>query len=67
MMHEKVKVSTLRIQNLPKDSHESTFPETIRNSPSDVPPDVLYSLLYDTAGPFGGPFSYWDDMERYLH
>jgi hypothetical protein len=67
MMYEKVKVSTSRIQNLPKNTQESTFPETIRNSPSDVPPDVLYSLLYDTAGPFGGPFSYWDDMERYLH
>ncbi|EGW35558.1 uncharacterized protein SPAPADRAFT_53773 [Spathaspora passalidarum NRRL Y-27907] len=28
---------------------------------SEVPTDVLYSLLYDTAGPFGGPFHYSDD------
>lgn len=32
---------------------------------SEVPTDVLYSLLYDTAGPFGGPFHYTDDINAF--
>lgn len=36
-----------------------------QSSPLHVPSDVLYSLLYDTAGPFGGPFFYREDMNRF--
>lgn len=51
-------------------SHTSlVYPLHHQHSPSstspEVPTDVLYSLLYDTAGPFGGPFHYTDDMNSF--
>lgn len=47
----------------------SIFPFQPDYSPSstssEVPTDVLYSLLYDTAGPFGGPFHYNDETNAF--
>ncbi|KAG2733895.1 hypothetical protein G9P44_003420 [Scheffersomyces stipitis] len=39
--------------------------DSAQNSPSHIPSDILYSLLYDTAGPFGGPFFYREEMNRF--
>ena len=36
------------------------------NSDNALRDDILYSLLYDTLGPFGGPFRYFDDYNNII-
>ncbi|RLV92246.1 hypothetical protein JA1_003273 [Spathaspora sp. JA1] len=62
LSHEPDHLSSLSVSAVPGSSVYATMHNYSPSSTSsEVPTDVLYSLLYDTAGPFGGPFHYSDE------
>ncbi|KAG5418667.1 hypothetical protein I9W82_004195 [Candida metapsilosis] len=74
MMGKKVQISSQRLATQANTPDETTDDRRLADvyplySPSstssEVPIDVLYSLLYDTAGPFGGPFHGTDDLSAF--
>ncbi|KAI5949270.1 hypothetical protein KGF57_004869 [Candida theae] len=72
MMGNKVQISSRRLAtqaNTPSNDvitlRESEMHYSPGSTSPEVPTDVLYSLLYDTAGPFGGPFHFADDIAAF--
>lgn len=65
MMNDKINLTRYKrskqeyYQNHPEESCST-------QSESEAPNDLLYSLMYDTEGPFGGPFFYNNEFNRIM-
>ncbi|CUM49412.1 uncharacterized protein AC631_05750 [Debaryomyces fabryi] len=65
IMDNKIKSVNQKRSKQTRDAHQ---PEESYStaSESEVPTDFLYSLMYDTEGPFGGPFFYNNKLDSII-
>lgn len=65
MMNDKIKF-TSHTRSKHAYYHHQPEENYSTHSESEVPNDLLYSLMYDTEGPFGGPFFYNNEFDRII-
>ncbi|CAG7967127.1 unnamed protein product [Penicillium nalgiovense] len=63
MMNEKIRHSS---QQKESNMNQADYENQSNISPSEVPSDLLLSLMYETPGSFADPFTYSGDIDRFF-
>lgn len=63
MMNEKIRHSS---QHRESNMNQADYENQSNISPSEVPSDLLLSLMYETPGSFADPFTYSGDIDRFF-
>lgn len=66
MMNDRIKFTSQKRSKKNYSTHHQPEESYSTNSESEIPTDLLYSLMYDTEGPFGGPFFYNNEFDRII-